>query len=273
MMGLETGTYIDSLVVTNPLGSDAKNAGDDHLRLIKSTIKATFPNIAGAVTPTHTELNFVDGVTSNIQTQLDGKQASGSYQAQDATLTALAGLVLSQGDVIYATGPDAVARLPKGTASQVLAMNAGATAPEWKDNAASGVTSVTGTSPVVSSGGATPAISMPAANAGAAGHMSAAYASKLDGIQAGANYFVGVATDQGHNNVGSLCFAAEVSGSFGGFLAGSTYAGSGLRASGVVEDGVTSLTQGAALSGTWRALGTAAASGSSAQATLFQRIA
>ena len=30
---------------------------DDHLRLIKSTVKATFPNLTGAVTATHTELN------------------------------------------------------------------------------------------------------------------------------------------------------------------------------------------------------------------------
>jgi hypothetical protein len=72
-MALETGTYISDLVATNPLGSDLKSQGDDHIRLLKSTIKATFPNIAGAVTPTHTELNFVDGVTSAIQTQIDGK--------------------------------------------------------------------------------------------------------------------------------------------------------------------------------------------------------
>lgn len=72
-MSLETGTYISDLNSSNPTGSDPKSAGDDHLRLVKSTIKATFPNISGAVTPTHTELNYVDGVTSAIQTQLDTK--------------------------------------------------------------------------------------------------------------------------------------------------------------------------------------------------------
>lgn len=72
-MGLETGTYISDLVATNPLGSDAKSSGDDHIRLVKSTVKATFPNISGAVTPTHTELNYVSGVTSAIQTQLNAK--------------------------------------------------------------------------------------------------------------------------------------------------------------------------------------------------------
>jgi hypothetical protein len=72
-VALETGTYIDDLVATNPTGSDPKSEGDDHIRLLKSTIKATFPNITAAVTPTHTELNYVDGVTSSIQDQLDAK--------------------------------------------------------------------------------------------------------------------------------------------------------------------------------------------------------
>lgn len=48
-----------------------------------------------------------------------------------ANLSALAALTLVQGDLFYATGPGAVARLPKGAAAQVLRMNAGATAPEW----------------------------------------------------------------------------------------------------------------------------------------------
>jgi hypothetical protein len=56
-MALETGTYIDSLVVTNPAATDALSQADEHLRLLKSTIKATFPNVAGAVTGTHTAIN------------------------------------------------------------------------------------------------------------------------------------------------------------------------------------------------------------------------
>jgi hypothetical protein len=72
-MALETATYIDGLVAANPTSTDPVSQGDDHLRLLKSTVKATFPNLSGAVTPTHTELNYVDGVTSAIQTQLDAK--------------------------------------------------------------------------------------------------------------------------------------------------------------------------------------------------------
>jgi len=50
------------------------------------------------ITPTGTELNFVDGVTSAIQTQLDAKQPL------DAELTALAGLTSAADKVPYFTG-------------------------------------------------------------------------------------------------------------------------------------------------------------------------
>lgn len=49
-MGLETATYINDLVTTNPDGAtDPKSAGDNHLRLIKEVLKATFPGMAGRV--------------------------------------------------------------------------------------------------------------------------------------------------------------------------------------------------------------------------------
>jgi microcystin-dependent protein len=56
-MSLETATYINQLNAINPLGSDPISAGDDHIRLIKSAIKATFPNVTGPVTLTQDQLN------------------------------------------------------------------------------------------------------------------------------------------------------------------------------------------------------------------------
>lgn len=56
---------------------------------------------------------------------------SGTYQSVDATLTALAGLTITQGSLIYGTGDDAFSILAKGTGGQILHMNSGATAPEW----------------------------------------------------------------------------------------------------------------------------------------------
>jgi cytolysin (calcineurin-like family phosphatase) len=90
-MALETGTYINSLNAANPASTDGLSQADDHLRLIKSTIKSTFANIDAAVTATEDDLNIltgasaagvtaaelqhVNGVTSAIQTQLDAKAA------------------------------------------------------------------------------------------------------------------------------------------------------------------------------------------------------
>ncbi len=59
-------------------------------------------------------------------------------------------------------------------------------AAQWEAAAPAGITSVTGTAPIVSSGGTTPAISITAATTSAAGSMSAADKTKLDGITAGA---------------------------------------------------------------------------------------
>ncbi len=49
-MGLEAGTFLDDLVVTNPVGAtDPKSQGDDHLRLIKTVLKNSFPDVDQAV--------------------------------------------------------------------------------------------------------------------------------------------------------------------------------------------------------------------------------
>jgi hypothetical protein len=99
--GLESGTYISDLVVTNPLTSDLASTSDDHLRLIKSTIKNTFPSINNVVNSSDEELNMVDGLTGTIWSSgndglgsgLDADLLDGSSSAaflQTATYQALA---------------------------------------------------------------------------------------------------------------------------------------------------------------------------------------
>lgn len=66
-MALESGTYIDALVASNPVSTDGLAQADDHLRLIKSTIKSTFPGITGAVTATHGDLNGFDGRLTTVE--------------------------------------------------------------------------------------------------------------------------------------------------------------------------------------------------------------
>jgi len=66
-MGLETfvGKYIGDLNASWPVGStDTKGEGDNHIRGTKLVLQNSFPNITGAVTSTHAELNILDGVTA-----------------------------------------------------------------------------------------------------------------------------------------------------------------------------------------------------------------
>jgi microcystin-dependent protein len=56
-MPLESAPYINSLNAANPVSTDSVAQADDHIRLIKSAIKATFPNITGPVTATESALN------------------------------------------------------------------------------------------------------------------------------------------------------------------------------------------------------------------------
>ena len=97
-MTIESATYINQLNAALPGATDPKSEGDDHIRLLKSTLQATLPNVTGVVTATHTELSRVAGVTSAIQAQLDAKAptASPSFTGSPAVPTAAAGTSTTQ---------------------------------------------------------------------------------------------------------------------------------------------------------------------------------
>jgi len=82
-MSLETATTLAGLVITNPTTGDQVSQADDHLRLLKTVLKAQFPG-AGSdgynipITATEVELNYVHGVTGPIQTQLNDAVPIGS---------------------------------------------------------------------------------------------------------------------------------------------------------------------------------------------------
>jgi hypothetical protein len=78
-MALENATFINGLNASNPLSTDNVSQADDHIRLIKTTVKATFPNVTGAVTKTHTQLNNTLDKTGDTMTgplTLSGAPAS-----------------------------------------------------------------------------------------------------------------------------------------------------------------------------------------------------
>lgn len=71
-MTVETSTYLSELNPSYPALGDAVSEGDDHIRKIKADLKATFPNFTAIpCTPSSVELNYVTGVTSAIQTQIN----------------------------------------------------------------------------------------------------------------------------------------------------------------------------------------------------------
>lgn len=64
-MPLETATYISDLNASNPIGAtDPLSSADDHLRLLKATIKASFPGVTGAVNSTQGQLNLLNSLTA-----------------------------------------------------------------------------------------------------------------------------------------------------------------------------------------------------------------
>lgn len=78
-MTIETALYPNQLNATLPPQSDIVREGAGHLRLLKTVVKTTFPNLGGAWNATQTEANYIVGVTSPIQAQSPtGKPISAS---------------------------------------------------------------------------------------------------------------------------------------------------------------------------------------------------
>lgn len=58
-MPLESGTTISALDSSNPAATDGLSQADDHIRLVKAVLKATFPNWTGVLTASHTQVDAV----------------------------------------------------------------------------------------------------------------------------------------------------------------------------------------------------------------------
>ncbi len=68
-----------------PLDTELQKFTDDHLRLTKDALKKSFTDLSsagGVVTVSATELNHLDGASSNIQSQLDNINVAWIYTDQ-----------------------------------------------------------------------------------------------------------------------------------------------------------------------------------------------
>lgn len=65
-MPIENANFVNQLNSANPPGTDVRSEGDDHLRLVKKVLLATFPNIDGTVSVSPENLNQLDGLAENL---------------------------------------------------------------------------------------------------------------------------------------------------------------------------------------------------------------
>ena len=121
-MTIETATYTPQLDATYPASGDAKSEGDNHIRLLKSTIKATWPNLtATPLTPTSADFNTLTGAATtggvglNVATQAatdnTTKAASTAFVSTAVAAAAFSATLPSQsgngGKFIYTDGTTA----------------------------------------------------------------------------------------------------------------------------------------------------------------------
>lgn len=65
-MSLEAATYLNDLNSANPTGSDDITQGDNHLRLLKDVLKASFPGVTAAVYLDTAQTDIASGATTAI---------------------------------------------------------------------------------------------------------------------------------------------------------------------------------------------------------------
>ena len=74
-MGLESTTYLNGLVATNPTATDSVAQADDHIRLIKGSLVNTFPNLNGQVISTVHDMNNCSGAAPQEAVTLTNNEA------------------------------------------------------------------------------------------------------------------------------------------------------------------------------------------------------
>ena len=115
-MSLETFTYISSFNTANPVSSaDMVAIGANHLRGIKSAILLTFPNVSGAITPTHTQINTIPDLAPKASPVLIGTPVAPTATAGDvSTQLATTAFVTAAISAAAAAGGLSLRRIDKG---------------------------------------------------------------------------------------------------------------------------------------------------------------
>lgn len=80
-MSLESASYVSGLVPTNPENADPVQQGADHLRLLKTTLKNSFPAISGAVASSHTEIDAAVAIAEDLDETAARLDTAGTFEA------------------------------------------------------------------------------------------------------------------------------------------------------------------------------------------------
>jgi hypothetical protein len=156
---LSSGTYTETDPVVKAINGVVKSNGTTVSAAVAGTDYLTPTGSAASLTNFPTLNQNTSGTAANV-TGIVAVANGGTGATTDAAAFDALSPMTTQGDVIYGGTGGTGTRLAKGTAGQVLTMNSGATAPQWSPPAIGTVTGVTGTSPIISSGGTAPVISL-----------------------------------------------------------------------------------------------------------------
>lgn len=127
---------------TTPADTDLVKDGASAIRTLGNGIDTSFVDLKGGTTgqilskASNTDLDFTwtaatTGDITEVQAGVGISIASGTGPIPVITNSST-DLITTAGDLLYGTAADTLARLGIGTAGQVLTVNSGATAPEWK---------------------------------------------------------------------------------------------------------------------------------------------
>jgi hypothetical protein len=127
---------------TTPADTDLVKDGAAAIRTLGNGIDTSLVDLKGGTTgqilskASNTDLDYTwiandQGDITEVQAGVGISIASGTGPIPVITNSST-DLITTAGDILYGTAADTVARLGIGTAGQVLTVNSGATAPEWK---------------------------------------------------------------------------------------------------------------------------------------------
>lgn len=127
-MPLETATFISDLVTSNPAASDPLAGADDHLRLIKATLKNTLGH-TGPLTNTDNQLTPLAGSSSKPAYSFAAEPTLGLYRSAAGVMSLAGGKMSPKGILptgmlcVFPREPSSIAKATGDTGKDYIELN------------------------------------------------------------------------------------------------------------------------------------------------------